>query len=144
MLAPSLLGIAILPPLVALFGAIGGEKSCTYIPFPGSHPHYYRSVTTVSPDGRFILEHNFNRYISETIVLGYDARRRRYVRTLLAQDGTYEVAVSPGPNAQRWTWTNVNVPDSPRAYRIVLRPLEPSAYAFSYSNGATGLCRRRR
>jgi mono/diheme cytochrome c family protein len=97
-------------PLRAVFRpvykAIGGFRRCIYLPSPSARPHHFVSEVVPSVDGTFILEHFYNRGISELAVIGEDSERRRLIRARLSKSGTADLAVTPlvGPGG---VWTGL-------------------------------------
>lgn len=94
---------AVLRPL---FKAIGGFRRCVYMPSPSARPHHFVSDVVPSVDGTFILEHFYNRGISELAVIGGDSAARRLIRVRLSKSGVADLAGAPlgGPDA---VWTTL-------------------------------------
>jgi mono/diheme cytochrome c family protein len=120
-------------PLVGLYRAIGGSRACTYLPKPRVAPHHFRALTAVTTDGQFLVEHFYNRGISEISVLGFDAAHHRFVRTKLSKDGTVDIAVSPGFASGAWAWTDITGSSRPRTVTTIA-PQTDGSYAFRATN----------
>lgn len=87
-----------------VYEAIGGFRQCVYLPSSTARPHHFLSEAAPSVDGTFILEHFYNRGISELAIIGENTHRRRLIRARLSKSGTVDLAVTPfgGPGA---VWT---------------------------------------
>ncbi len=95
------------------------------------------SVSVPSDDGAFIVEHFYNRGVSELAAIGVDASHRRLVRARLAKDGTADVAVAPvGSDPVVW--------DSRDGAKTTVSARSDGSYTF-HSSGAPGFgrCGRR-
>jgi thiosulfate dehydrogenase len=126
-------------PLRPLFSILRGTRACTYIPTPGARPHHFAAVTQTTPDGAFIVEHFYNRGISEVSVLGYDAPHRQYERTEISKAGTLDISVADAPHKARWSWRSIA--GSTPGTVLDLQPRSDGSYDFVYSNGGgTGQC----
>lgn len=130
-------GAPIRPELRAAFSELGGFRACVYIPSPGARPHHFVSTTSKSEDGAFIVEHFYNRGISELAVIGLDSRHNRLVRTQLAKDGAADIAVA-SLDSRATVWDNRS------GTKTTVSRAADGSYAFR-STGAPGFgrCQRR-
>lgn len=122
-----------LPPLAALLKMTGGFRTCEYFPAPNARPHHFVSQTESTLDGRFIIEHFYNRGISEAAVIGLDAGSDRLVRTKIAQDGGWDVATAPKTERETWLWRSVTQLNKAASLTIIQRHTAGS-YEFRATN----------
>jgi thiosulfate dehydrogenase len=88
-------GAQLRAPLRRVYGLLQGFRACAYMPSPSVRPHRFVSSTAPSIDGAFIVEHFYNRGISEASIIGVDERHQRLIRVRLSKDGTADIAVAP-------------------------------------------------
>lgn len=125
-------GAPLRPPLVALYGIIGGDRSCAYFPSPHVEPHLFREEASVTHDGSFILEHYYNRGISEFAVIGLDVTAHRFIRTKIAKGGDADIAVSPGFSGGSWSWTSID--GTQNGAQTTITPRADGSYVFRSTN----------
>lgn len=105
-------GAQLRAPLQRVYELLHGFRTCAYMPSPSVRPHRFVSSTVPSIDGAFIVEHFYNRGISELSVIGVDERHQRLIRTRLSKDGTADIAIAP-LTAGAMVWNGIATSGSP-------------------------------